>query len=133
MADLGLTGITALFGFAWLGLFQALLALGMPLGHMAWGGQHRRLPPPLRWGSAAVVLFAGLGAVSVAQVSGVGPAVIPEIALRPLLGAYTAVFALSLLANAASKSRAERAHGVALAGWLCVSCGVLALQTGGVS
>ena len=35
--------------------FQALLALGMPFGHAAWGGMHRVLPPHLRVASAISV------------------------------------------------------------------------------
>ena len=43
-------GVCVLLGG--LAVFQALLALGAPLGAFAWGGQHRVLPTRLRVGSA---------------------------------------------------------------------------------
>jgi hypothetical protein len=69
--------------------------------------------------------LAVLGAVTVAQGSGLGPAVLPDIFIRPLLGAFVALFALSFLGNAASKSRIERLHGVSLTIVLAGSCVIL--------
>jgi hypothetical protein len=40
---------------------------------------------------------------------------LPDITVRPLLGALAALFALSFVGNAASQSRIERLHGVPLA------------------
>lgn len=122
-----LAGYTGLAGFLWLALFQALLAAGLPLGHMAWGGADRRLPPQKRWASLAVVPLAMIGALVVAQAAGIGPAILPDILIRPALGAFAALFALSLVGNAASNSRAERLHGVPLALILAASTGALAL------
>ena len=36
-------GIAAV-GFAGMTVFQLLLALGAPIGHMAWGGKYKKLP-----------------------------------------------------------------------------------------
>jgi hypothetical protein len=74
-----LAGITGLSGFVWLAVFQVLLALGLPLGAMAWGGTHRVLPGRLRVASVVSAGLAVLGAVTVAQGSGLGPAVLPDI------------------------------------------------------
>ena len=42
-----------------LAVFQLALALGAPLGHFAWGGQHRVLPGRLRIGSlVSIVIYA---------------------------------------------------------------------------
>jgi hypothetical protein len=42
-----------------LAIFQLLLALGLPLGRAAWGGQHEVLPVSLRIGSlVAIVIYA---------------------------------------------------------------------------
>ena len=47
-----------------LAAFQAVLIAGMPVGHFAWGGQHRVLPPRLRIGSAAsIVIYAVFAAI----------------------------------------------------------------------
>ncbi|MCT4682524.1 MAG: hypothetical protein N4A39_02205 [Roseicyclus sp.] len=121
-----LAGYAGLAGFLWLALFQALLAAGLPLGHMAWGGAHRRLPPGKRWASLAVVALALIGALVVAQAAGLGPDLLPRVVIRPALGAFAVLFALSLIGNAASKSRAEAAHGVPLG--LALATGTLALR-----
>lgn len=126
-----LAGLAGLAGFVWLAVFQGLLALGAPLGAMAWGGAHRVLPGRLRAASLSIACLAVLGALAVGQAGGIGPTVLPQIIVRPLLGAFAAVFALSLLGNAASRSRVERLHGVPLAFVLAVSCTVLALSAAG--
>jgi hypothetical protein len=124
----GLAGVVGVIAFAWLTLFQLLLALGVPFGAMAWGGARRVLPRPLRWASLASAVFAGLGGLTVVQASGFGPSLLPAIVLRPLLWAFAALFALSLVGNAASSSRIERLHGVPLALVLSLCCGALALS-----
>lgn len=123
-----LAGYAGLAGFLWLALFQALLAAGLPLGHMAWGGAHRRLPRARRLASLAVVPLALIGALVVAQAAGLGPDLLPPVVIRPALGAFAVLFALSLLGNAASKSRAEAAHGVPLALGLALATGTLSLR-----
>jgi len=127
-----LAGIAGLVGFLWLAVFQVLLALGAPLGAMAWGGTRRVLPGRLRAASLFSALIALLGALAVGQASGLGPALLPVITVRPLLGALAAIFALSLVGNAASRSRVERLHGVPLALVLTVSCAILAFAGPGV-
>ncbi|MBF9059237.1 hypothetical protein HKCCSP123_08590 [Rhodobacterales bacterium HKCCSP123] len=124
---IAVAGYAGLAGFVWLALFQGLLAAGLPIGHMAWGGADRRLPPGKRWASLAVVPLALIGAVVVVQAAGFGPALLPGLLIRPALGAFAVLFALSLLGNAASRSPAERRHGVPLALVLAGSTGALAL------
>jgi hypothetical protein len=119
-------GYAGLAGFLWLALFQAGLASGLPIGRLAWGGAHRVLPRHLRVASLAVVPLALLGAAAAAQAAGIGPAILPSVFVRPLLGAFAALFAVSLLGNAASRSRAERLHGVPLTLILAASSVVLA-------
>ncbi len=120
-------GILGLAAFTWLTVFQVLLALGLPLGAMAWGGKHRVLPGRLRIASLFSAVLTALGALAVGQASGLGPALLPDIVIRPLLGALAALFALSFVGNAASQSRIERLHGVPLTLILAGCCAVLAL------
>ncbi len=120
-------GYLGLAGFLWLALFQTGLALGLPFGHLAWGGANRVLPAQLRWASLAVVPVAFLGALVVAQAADMGPDWLPDAWLRPLLIGFAALFALSFLGNAISQSRVERWHGVPLTLVLCLSCGGLAI------
>ena len=127
---MSLFGVLVLAGFCLLAAFQLALAAGAPLGALAWGGRFRVLPGRLRWASLAVAGLAALGVVIVMQITGAGPRILPEIWLRPALGAFAAVFAMSLFANAASPSKPERFHGVALGGTLVLACGGLVFGGG---
>jgi hypothetical protein len=95
---------------------------------MAWGGTHRVLPRPLRLASLASACLALLGLLTVAQASGAIAGVLPRVTVRPLLWAFAALFTLSLVGNAASKSRIERLHGVPLTVILALCPAVLALS-----
>lgn len=53
--DLATCGCAAL---AAIGCLHVLLSLGLPLGAMAWGGEQRVLPRPMKWGSLALALLA---------------------------------------------------------------------------
>ncbi len=117
----GFLGVLGVAGFAWLCLFQMTLAAGLPIGRMAWGGQYRVLPASLRWASLAVVPFMVLGVLVVAQAASLIEPLLPDVVVRPALGGFAALFALSFVGNAASKSRVERLHGVPLTAVICSS------------
>lgn len=120
-------GYLGLAGFLWLTMFHVALALGAPIGRMAWRGQYRVLPARLRWASAASALLVLSGALTVAQAAGFGWTVLPDIMIRPLLWAFAALFALSVLGNAVSDSRIERLHGVPMTLILVIATGGLAI------
>ncbi len=91
-----------------LAVFQVALIIGAPLGHLAWGGQHRVLPPKLRIGSAVSGALYGIFAyVALARAGLAGPLV---------TGTFTAVsswvlcayFGVGVLMNGVSRSRLER-------------------------
>jgi len=49
-------------------LFQVVFVLGAPLGHLAWGDQHKVLPKNLRIGSAtSVVILATFAAFTASK------------------------------------------------------------------
>ena len=120
-------GYLGLAGFLWLAVFQVALALGAPIGRMAWRGQYRVVPVRLRWASAASALLVLAGALTVAQAAWIGGAVLPEIMIRPLLWAFAALFALSVVGNAMSDSRIERLHGVPVTLILVIATGGLVI------
>jgi len=91
-----------------LALFQLALAFGAPWGRLAWGGQHRVLPVRQRVGRIMSVALYALFAVILLAAAGVLPG-IPAVVAAVGSWVVLAVFALGILANAASKSPPERA------------------------
>jgi hypothetical protein len=116
--------IAAALVLLWLIAFQVMLAAGVPLGRLAWGGHDSVLPPGLRIASlvAAAVLLGALWLV--AQRAGWVPAVVPR--LRFLLAGLSVLFALSMLLNLLGASGWERVHGGVVAMALMFAFGVLA-------
>ncbi len=109
-----------------LAVFQALLTFGAPLGRLAWGGQHRVLPTPLRVGSAvAIVTYALLAAVVLARAkllaTGVSDAVV-----RTAAWVVVGYLFIGIGANLASRSTSERAVMTPTVAVLCGLCVVVA-------
>lgn len=108
--------------------FQLALAAGAPLGAAAWGGRYPGvLPGRLRAASALVGLViypVMLGAI-LAAAGLISDAWLPvdRVVAAWILAVF---FALGVLANAISRSAAERIWAVA-AGALAVCCAVIAL------
>ncbi len=89
-----------------LAVFQAMLALGAPLGRFAWGGQHEVLPPPLRIGSlATIAAYVAVGWVVLAYAGRAGDG---HAALRVATWVIAGFFLLGAAGNLASRSRPER-------------------------
>ncbi len=104
------TGIALLIGYA---TFQVVLALGAPLGRLAWGGAHRVLPPGFRIASAvAAAVYVGL-AVLLARGTGRGHE--PHRAVRLVLTIAGVAFAVGVPLNLASPSPPERIHALGAA------------------
>jgi len=114
-------------GFAFLIVFQLLLAAGAPLGERAWGGRHRILPPALRVASgmaalvcavAIPVLWQRVGALQVPGGRGVAD---------PTAWGLFLLFAVSAVANALFAGGRERRMGLPLAVLLAAACLLVAL------
>ena len=106
--------------------FQVGLALGAPWGAAAWGGQHPgRLPSRLRIASgvAAVLLYPAilLLVLDTSTVADLG--LVEGGAAQVLMWVIAGFFGLGTLANAASRSPAERGWApVALGVAICATC-----------
>jgi hypothetical protein len=89
--------------------FQLALVAGAPWGRLTQGGVHPgRLPAPARAAAAAsAVVLAGLALLVLARAGLLGDAALA--ASTPWAWAAVVVSALTTLANAASRSRSERA------------------------
>jgi hypothetical protein len=108
MTTAQIAAIAASIILAGVGVLQAFLAAGAPLGHFAWGGRHRVLPIGFRIASAvAIPLYIGMivlmlnraGILSVSTNSG---------AIRVAAWLLVGYFTLGVVANLASRSRPER-------------------------
>lgn len=121
---LALTVVLAL-----LALFQLALILGAPLGHLAWGGQHRVLPARLRVGSAvSILIYALIDLIAWDRVGAVDVFAEPfsEIAMWVIF----AYFVLGIVMNALSRSKPERYTMVPVSLVLAVLSFLIASGTG---
>lgn len=92
-----------------LAVFQALLAVGAPLGRFAWGGRHRVLPRPLRVGSlVSKAVYALIASIALARADLLSTGV-PDRAVRIAAWVVAGYFLLGIGMNLASPSKPERA------------------------
>ncbi|MBQ1499769.1 MAG: hypothetical protein IIZ38_15785 [Sphingomonas sp.] len=92
---------------AGLAAFQLGLIAGLPLGRFAWGGQHRILPPRLRFGSGIAILIYAVLALIILDRAGL-VAILPDAWSRGLAWATALYLAFGLALNLISRSREER-------------------------
>lgn len=90
-----------------LAAFQITLAAGAPLGHFAWGGQHRILPTRQRVGSiAAVAVYAVIAVIALDRTGLID--LVPDPVSFVGMWVVFGFFALSIAGNAMSRSPLER-------------------------
>jgi hypothetical protein len=121
-----LAALAAAATLAALAVFQLALAAGAPLGHLAWGGQHRTLPRNLRIGSlVSVAIYAAIGLVLLDRAGLL--ALLPPGWSAVAAWVLVAYFALGVGMNAISRSWPERLVMTPVAALLCVLSLVVAL------
>ena len=112
---------------------QVALALGLPFGHISWGGRHHgRLPDKLRVGSGAgavVLLLAAL--IVMAQGGLIGWSPIPESWLTPATWLLAGFMTLNTVGNISSESRFEKVIFGPTTGVLVVLLVILAITGDG--
>jgi hypothetical protein len=92
---------------ALLAVFQIALILGAPIGHFAWGGQHRVLPARLRVGSAVgIVIYIAIALVALDRAGTID--VFPTAFSAVAMWVVFAYFVLGIGLNAISRSKPER-------------------------
>ncbi|QYO77493.1 hypothetical protein [Devosia salina] len=113
---------------AGLAVFQLALALGAPLGHFAWGGQHKVLPRGLRIGSLlSIVLYGLFSAIVMMRSALLAPW--PDAGwIGPATWALVAYLALGIVMNAISRSLPERLTMTPLVAVLCALALIVALS-----
>jgi hypothetical protein len=114
--------------FAGAAVFEVALALGAPLGHAAFGGTHRTLPPGLRVTSAfsAALFIAAIAIVRTrAGLRGVGAS---SIWARRATWGLAILFAVGVLMNLASQSSWERLLQAPIVLAMSICCAVVARE-----
>lgn len=110
------------FGFTGMAIFQLLLALGFPLGKLAWGGFYEKLPVSLRIGSGIAILIYGYGVIVLLE-----SAQIIQFLNQPELIEYSVwifalLFSLSTIGNLQSKSNLEKKIMTPIGIFFCCLC-----------
>ena len=117
---------TAIFCVAF-AVFQAALALGAPLGEIAWGGSSAVLPAPLRWSSAAAAVYLLVAAAIMEVRAGDWGRELPGLPFLVFNIILAAQLLLNTLANLAAQTGGER-YGMGAASAVgCMLC-LLALK-----
>jgi hypothetical protein len=121
--------LVAAGGLAGMATFQILLTIGLPLGHAAFGGANAVLPAKLRAASAmSALVFLAAFYVVLARGGLVGVAN-ESAPVRIGIWVFVAIFALSTVANTASRSRWERFLMAPIALLLTACCILVALAS----
>jgi uncharacterized membrane protein SirB2 len=91
-----------------LAVFQLALALGAPLGHFAWGGQHRVLPKNLRNGNLISIGLYAVFSLIVLMRAGLVTSWPGTAWIAPAIWVLVTYLAVGIVMNAISRSRPER-------------------------
>jgi len=119
--------ILAVVLFVGMSIVQLLLALGLPLGHLAYGGKYEKLPTNLR-----IMSLIAIGIFTFASIAVLSQAGIITIFSNPDI-AYYAVWIIAVyisfnsLLNAVSKSKWEKLMMTPLSLSLAVCCFIVAI------
>ncbi len=117
-------GLLVLMGFGT--TYQILLALGLPLGHGAFGGRYRILPPRLRIASVATAAIFAIGMMAVLEkISAIAIVQMPHL-VTGVVWFFAALFGVSVVINAWSPSPIERWVMTPLALASSIACVLLA-------
>lgn len=107
--------------------FQLALIAGAPIGHLAWGGQHRVLPARLRIGSVVSIVLYALFALVILDRAGIVSVIPWDGVVQVAAWVLFAYFALGIVVNLASRSVPERAVMVPASALLAIATFFVAL------
>lgn len=107
-------------------LFQIAVALGAPLGHFAWGGQHKVLPKTLRIGSASSIVILAVFAAFITSKASLWELIPNETVVNIGLWIMFAYFVVGVLMNGISRSKPERYTMAPISGLLAVCVFIIA-------
>ena len=103
-----IAALIAVVIFAVVSIIQLLLALGLPLGKLAFGGKHERLPTNMRIMSIIAIGIFVLASISVLERAGIITLFNNPIFTLVVVWVIAVYLALNTLLNALSKSKKEK-------------------------
>jgi len=103
-----IAAIIAVAVFAIVSILQLLLALGVPLGKLAYGGKYEKLPTKMRIMSLVAIGIFALGSISVLERVGIITIFNNAILTLVVVWIIAVYLAFNTLTNAISKSKREK-------------------------
>ena len=119
--------ITAII-FGCMFIFQMLLAVGAPLGHMAWGGKLKTLPSSLRIASTVSALIFLYGIAVVLESADLIELIHAPKIIQVSVWVFALMFTFSTVGNYLSKSRLEKRIMTPISLILSITCFIIALS-----
>ncbi len=103
-----IAAIIAVVVFAVISVLQLLLALGLPLGKLAYGGKYEKLPTNMRIMSLVAIGIFALASISVLERARIITVFNNPIFTLVVVWVIAVYLALNTLTNAISKSKQEK-------------------------
>jgi len=122
-----IAAIIAVVIFAVISVFQLLLALGLPLGKLAYGGKYEKLPTNMRIMSLVAIGIFALGSISVLERAGIITIFNNPIFVLVVVWVIAVYLAFNTLLNAISKSKQEELIMTPLSLILTICCFIVAI------
>ncbi len=122
-----ITAIIAVVVFVVISVLQLLLALGLPLGKLAYGGKYEKLPTKMRIMSLVAIGLFALGAISVLERAGIITIFNNPIFTLVVVWVIAIYLAFNTLLNAISKSKQEKLIMTPLSLILSICCFIVAI------
>ncbi|MBY9019637.1 MAG: hypothetical protein KGD67_01170 [Candidatus Lokiarchaeota archaeon] len=122
-----IAALIAVVIFAVVSIIQLLLALGLPLGKLAYGGKYERLPTNMRIMSVVAIGIFVLASISVLERAGIIILFNNPIFTLVVVWVIAIYLALNTLLNALSKSKKEKIVMTPLSLIAAICCFVIAI------
>ncbi|MBY9014159.1 MAG: hypothetical protein KGD68_00565 [Candidatus Lokiarchaeota archaeon] len=122
-----IAALIAVVIFAVVSIIQLLLALGLPLGKLAYGGKYERLPTKMRIMSIVAIGIFVLASISILERTGIIILFNNPIFTLVVVWVIAVYLALNTLLNALSKSKKEKIIMTPLSLIAAICCFVVAI------
>jgi len=122
-----IAAIIAVVIFVVISVIQLLLALGLPLGKLAYGGKYEKLPTNMRIMSFVAIGIFTLGSISVLERAGIITIFNNPIFTLVVVWIMAIYLAFNTLLNAISKSKQEKLIMTPLSLILSICCFIVAI------